>query len=76
MLELSPGRLISSGTYIFELNLPQGLSLKIGVKYKDSDSVQLGPDCTPSKIESSLYQDFHVLYVHIERDKKHGVRGQ
>ena len=50
--------------------------MKIGVKYKDSDSVQLGPDCTPSKIESSLYQDFHVLYVHIERDKKHGVRGQ
>lgn len=26
--------------------------------------------CHPSKIESSLYQDFHVLYVHIERDKK------
>ena len=24
----------------------------------------------PQKIESSLYQDFHVLYVHIERDKK------
>ena len=34
------------------------------------------PHCTPSKIESSLYQDFHVLYVHIERDKKHSVRGQ
>ena len=29
-------------------------------------------DATPlkAKIESSLYQDFHVLYVHIERDKK------
>ena len=29
----------------------------------------------PQKIESSLYQDFHVLYVHISRDKKAAKEG-
>ena len=57
--------LLSSGASRRIQHLPQGSS-HIFCVYPNSIWVS----SSPSKIESSLYQDFHVLYVHIERDKK------
>ena len=63
---------LSTPSFRYKLSKPYILCLSPKLNLGLFLYTSLKHDATPlkAKIESSLYQDFHVLYVHIERDKK------